>query len=104
MFVTMPPLPTNPSRTGKRIIITEKLRLVSPFLLGIRSHLYGEANDGSDMDFYIICPWRAFFYYSQHKELATEIKIKYPQINTMLVPKWFFKKGLVLYLWPGFIR
>lgn len=57
------------------------------------SYLYGEANDESDVDFYIICPWRAFFYYSQHKELATEIKIKYPQINTMLVPKWFFKKG-----------
>lgn len=57
------------------------------------SYLYGEAEEGSDLDFYIICPWRAFFYYCRRKELASGIKINYPQINIMLAPKWFFKKG-----------
>lgn len=57
------------------------------------SYLYGEAEENSDLDFYVICPWRAFFYYCRHKELAAGIKTTYPQISLMIVPKWFFKKG-----------
>lgn len=57
------------------------------------SYLYGEASEESDLDFYIICPWRAFFYYCKHKELATELKAKYAPVNIMLAPKWFFKNG-----------
>lgn len=57
------------------------------------SHLYSEANEDSDLDFYLISNLRWFLNYVRHKEFIKEIKEKNPNIQLMLVPTLFFKRG-----------
>jgi|GEM_PF-2236580 len=57
------------------------------------SYLYGEAEEASDLDFYLISNFRWFLNYIRHKELLKEIKEKNPTVQLMLVPGIFFRRG-----------
>ncbi len=57
------------------------------------SYLYGEAEEGSDLDFYLISNLHWFINYIRHKELLTELKENFPILRVMLVSRMFFKRG-----------
>jgi len=59
------------------------------------SYLYGEANEDSDLDFYIICPLWQIFFLSQLKTFPPSMHEKYPavEMSITIIPQIFFDHG-----------